>query len=155
MQSRILRNSASGADIRVEFPLSATHTNVEDKNRRTQVGTLWWNKGPDPKQATLALRRGGSTNIKKMLLRMMYHPLATHSDGSLVNAMMLKGKVNAQSRATEHESEYNIKLTTILAFNLTVGYSRHGDPTGHTHAWVAFGKSCTEQWQKEMGVVFC
>ena len=64
---------------------------------------------------------------------MMYHPLATHSDGSLVNAMKLKGKVNAQSRATDHESEYNIKLTTILAFNLTVGYSRHQGSTVRTH----------------------
>ena len=47
--------------------------------------------------------------------------------------MMLDGKVNAQSKATSLESVYNIKLTTNLAFNLTVGYSRHQDSTGRTH----------------------
>ena len=89
-----------------------------------------------------------TTDINTMYHRMKQHPLAIGSDGELVNCMMLDGEVNGQYNA-------NIKLTTILAFNLTVGYSRHGDPTGHTHAWVAFGKSCAEQWQKEMGVIFC
>ena len=32
------------------------------------------------------------------------------------------------SKAEDHESVYNVKLTTRLGFNLTVGYSRHKDP---------------------------
>ena len=97
----------------------------------------------------------GSTRINAMYHKTQQHPLAFGSDGELVNCMMLDGKVNTQSKATAHESMYNIKLTTILAFNLTVGYSRHRDPAGRAHAWVAFGEHCTEWWQKEMGAVFC
>ena len=48
--------------------------------------------------------------------------------------MMLDGQVNERSKAEQHESVYNVKLTTRLGFNLTVGYSRHGDPSGSTHA---------------------
>ena len=69
--------------------------------------------------------------------------------------IVLDGKVDARSKVTEHESVYNVKLTTILGFNLTVGYSRFRDLEGRTHTWVAFGKHCTEQWQRELGVIFC
>ena len=74
----------------------------------------------------------------------------------MTNLMMLDGKVNARSTADQHESVYNVKLTTILGFNLTVGYSRFKDPESlaSTHAWVAFGDHCTFQWQRELGVNF-
>ena len=78
-----------------------------------------------------------------MFSKMKKHPLAVGSDGSL-NFVMLEGKVNEKSKAEDHESVYNVKLTTRLGFNLTVGYSRHKDPEGITHAWVAFGDHCTE-----------
>ena len=68
--------------------------------------------------------------------------------------MMLDGKVNSQSKSDQHESVFNVKLTTILGFNLTVGYSRYTDPAHveSTHAWVAFGDHCTFKWQRELAV---
>ena len=60
------------------------------------------------------------------------HPLAAGSDRKS-NWMMLDGKVNTRSKAIAHESVYNAKLTTILGFNLTVGYSRFKDLEGRTH----------------------
>ena len=94
--------------------------------------------------------------MNSMFSNMKQHPLAVGSDGKS-NLMILDGKVNAQSKADAHESVYNVKLTTILGFNLTVGYSRFKDPgyLGSTHAWVAFGDHCTSQWQRELGVIVC
>ena len=70
--------------------------------------------------------------------------------------MMLEGKVNAQPTAGQHESSYNVKLTTRLGYNVTVGYTRHKDPKSLpiTHAWVAFGVGCTSPQQKEEAVNF-
>ena len=92
--------------------------------------------------------------MNSMLSNLQQHPLAVGSDGKS-NWMMLEGKVNARSKADAHESVYNVKLTTRLGFNLTVGYSRFKDPLGNTHAWVAFGEHCTSQWQRELGVICC
>ena len=71
--------------------------------------------------------------------------------------VMLDGKGNTRPKATAHESVYNVKLTTILGFNLTVGYSRFKDPglTASTHAWVVFGDQCTFRWQQELAVMCC
>ena len=91
--------------------------------------------------------------MNTMLERLKEHPLAVGSDGS--NWLMLEGKVNERSQPDEHESVYNVKLTTILGFNLTVGYSRYRDKGARTHAWVAFGEYCTEEWQRELGVICC
>ena len=91
------------------FP-SATLTTVDNSNRKHIVGNLWWNKGSPPRQATLALQRG-STTMKSMVSNMRQHPLAVGSDGQ-ENLMMLDGKVNARSTADQHESVYNVKLTT-------------------------------------------
>ena len=101
----------------------------------------------------MALKRH-CTDMNSMYSNMQQHPLAVGSDGKS-NWMILDGKVNAQSKAEEHESVYNVKLTTILGFNLTFGYSRHKDPrnSNSTHAWVAFGENCTSQWQRELGVI--
>ena len=134
---------------------SATLTNVDNPKRRHTVGNLWWNKGSPPHQATLALKRK-STDMNSMFANMKRHPLAVGSDGKS-NWMILDGKVNAQSKVDQHESVYNVKLTTILGFNLTVGYSRFKDPgyLASTHAWVAFGDHCTFQWQRELGVICC
>ena len=132
---------------------SATLTTVDNPKRNHTVGNLWWNKGLPPSQATLALKRG-STDMNSMFDNMKKHPLAVGSDG-MSNWMILDGKVNAQSKVDQHESMYNVKLTTILGFNLTVGYSRFKDPEGRTHAWVAFGDHCTFQWQWELGVIVC
>ena len=90
-----------------------------------------------------------------MFENMKKHPLAVGSDGES-NWMILDGKVNARSKADQHESVYNVKLTTILGFNLTVGYSRFKDPgyLASTHAWAAFGDHCTFQWQRELGAMF-
>ena len=132
---------------------SATLTKVGNPKRRSTVGNLWWNKGSPPHQATLALKRG-PTDMNTMFSNLKQHPLAVGSDGKS-NWMMLDGKVNAQSKADQHESVYNVKLTTILGFNLTVGYSRFKDPgyLASTHAWVAFGDHCTFLWQRELGVI--
>ena len=91
-----------------------------------------------------------------MFSNMKQHPLAVGSDGKS-NWMILDGKVNAQSKVDQHESVHNVKFTTILAFNLTVGYSRFKDPDSlaSTHAWVAFGDHCTLRWQQELGAIFC
>ena len=130
---------------------SATLTNVDNPKRKHTVGNLWWNKGWPPRQATLALRRG-VTHMNVLFTNLSQHPLAVGIDG-ITNWMILDGKVNARSKADEHESVYNVKLTTTLGFNLTVGYSRHKYPAflESTHAWVAFGDHCTEQWQRELG----
>ena len=79
------------------------------------------------------------------------HPLAKNLAGEN-NLLILDGKVNARCKASAHESLFDVKLTTALAFNLTVGYSRHKDQPGHTHAWVRFGKWCTEEWQRKLAV---
>ena len=110
---------------------SATLTTVDNPTRKHEVGNLWWNKGSPPRQATLALK-GGSTEMTQMISNMKQHPLAVGSDGKS-NWMILDGKVSAQSKADQHESVYNVKLTTILGFNLTVGYSRFKDLEGRTH----------------------
>ena len=132
---------------------SATLTKVDNPKRKHTVGNLWWNNSSPPRQATLALERG-STSMNSMFSNLKQHPLAVGSDGKS-NWMMLDGKVNTRSKAIAHESVYNVKLTTIVGFNLTVGYSRFRDLEGRTHAWVAFGKHCTEQWQRESGVICC
>ena len=130
-----------------------TLTEIDNPKRKYAVGNLWWNKGSPPRQATLALMRG-VTSMNTMFSNMQEHPLAVGSDG-WSNMMVLDGKVNAQSKANQHESVYNVKFTTVLAFNLTVGYSRFKDPGfWRTHAWVAFGENCTFQWQRELGVNF-
>ena len=90
--------------------------------------------------------------MNTMFENMKKHPLAVGSDGES-NWMILDGKVNTRSKADAHESVYNVKLTTILGFNLTVGYSRFKDPESCTHAWVAFGDHCTTRWQQELGVI--
>ena len=101
-------------------------------------------------QASVALKRG-STTMNDMLEKLKEHPLAVGSDNKS-NWMYLDGKVNPQSRPEEHESTYNVMLTTILGFKLVVGYSRCRDPKFHTHAWVQFSKHCTERWQKELSI---
>ena len=134
---------------------SATLTKVNNPKRKHTAGNLWWNNGSPPRQATLALKRG-DTDMNSMFSSMKQHPLAVGRDGKTL-WMMLDGKVNARSKADEHESVYNVKLSTILGFNLTVGYSRNKDPVDmkSTHAWVAFGTHCTSPWQRELGVDFC
>eukprot|EP00974_Lingulodinium_polyedra_P003748 353287-Lingulodinium_polyedra.AAC.1 len=64
--------------------------------------------------------------------------------------MILDGKVNTKSKPEDRESVYNVKLTTVLCFNLTVGYSRRKDAEGVAHAWVAFGENWTDEWQRQM-----
>ena len=61
-----------------------------------------------------------------MFKELEQYPLAVGSIGSdwEVNLILLDGKVNKRSKAEQHESIFNVKLTTILGFNLTVGYSR-------------------------------
>ena len=119
---------------------SATWTKVSNPHRKHTKGNLWYNKGKPPMQATLALKKGDTT-MNDMFVRLREHPLAVGSNGDF-NWILLDGKVNSKSSKQDHESEYNVKLTTVLGFNLTVGYSRHKDPEllGSTHAWVAFGE---------------
>ena len=132
----------------------ATLTKYDNPKRKHSVGNLWWNKGLPPRQASLSLKRG-CTHMNKLYENLKQHPLVVGSDGT-IKLIILDGKVNARSKAEQHESVYNVKLTTTLGFNLTVGYSRHKDPESleSTHAWVAFGDQCTEQWQRELGVNF-
>ena len=131
---------------------SVTWTKVSDEHRKHTKGNLWWNQGEPPKQATLALKRG-DTSMNKMFQALEDHPLVVDSNGDF-NLLMLDGKVNARSSKQDHESEYNVKFTTVLGFNLTVGYSRHKDPMflSGSHAWVAFGEGCTEEWHRELSV---
>ena len=131
---------------------SVTWTKVSDTHRKHTKGNLWWNKGKPPRQATLALKRG-DTSMNEMFQALSEHPLVVDSNGS-VNWVVLDGKVNARSSKQDHESEYNVKFTTVLGFNLTVGYSRHKDPVflRCAHAWVAFGEGCTAEWHRELSV---
>ena len=101
-------------------------------------------------QATLALKRG-DTSMNEMLTALGEHPLVVAGEGDR-NWLPLDGKVNPVSSKQDHESVYNVKLTTVLGFNLTVGYSRHKDPAflGCTHAWVVFGERCSEKWHREL-----
>ena len=91
-----------------------------------------------------------------MLSHMKQQPLAAGRDET-PKFMILVGKVNAQSKAGQHGSVCNAKLTTISGFNLTVGYSRFTGPklSATTHAWAVIGDHCTFQWQRELGVIFC
>ena len=111
---------------------SATLTNVNDDERKKRVGNFWYNKGPTPMQASVALNQE-STTMNDMLMKLKEHPLAVGSDNKS-KWMYLDGKVNTQSKPEDHESTYNVMLTTILGFNLVVGYSRYKDPKFHTHA---------------------
>ena len=122
---------------------SATFTRADNSNRKRTVGYLWWNKSQPPVQANLSLERGYTT-MNTMFAKLRWHPLVIGSRGEY-SWIVLDGKVNARSKVIEHESVYNVKLTTILGFNLTVGHSCHKDNPGKTHAWVAFGKWCTVQ----------
>ena len=63
-------------------------------------------------------------------------------------------QVNERSGKHDHESEYNVMLTTVLGFNLILGYSCHGDSEalGHTHAWVMFSDGCVVEWQRRLAV---
>ena len=134
---------------------SATFTRADNSNRKRTVGYLWWNKSQPPVQANLSLERGYTT-MNTMFAKLQRHPLVIGSRGEYT-WIVLDGKVNARPKVTEHESVYNVKLTTILGFNLTVGYSRYKDPKSMaiTHAWVAFGDHCTFQWQRELGSSVC
>ena len=75
--------------------------------------------------------------MNEMFAALCGHPLVVDSKNDF-NLLLLD----------DNESEYNVKLTTVLGFNLTVGYSRHKDPAflGCTHAWVVFGERCSEKW---------
>ena len=86
-----------------------------------------------------------------MFNRFQTHPMSWFFDGEF-NWLVLDGKVNEKSGPEDHESIYNVKATTALAFNITFGYSRHKDAAGTTHAWIAFGDHCTSQWQRELAV---
>ena len=35
-----------------------------------------------------------------------------------------------------------------------MGYSRHGDPDGITHAWVKFGRDCDMVWKQQVTIDF-
>ena len=134
---------------------SATLTGLSNQKRKHTAGNLWWNKGSPPMQATLSLKRR-YTNMNIIYNNALEHPLVVGSDG-FTHVMLLEGKVNGVYTAADHESLYNLLLTTVLGFNLTVGYSRSKDPESlqSTHAWVAFGTHCTFPWQRELGVMFC
>ena len=111
-----------------------------------QRGTVWFNKGDNPKQATLSLRKKDA-DMNNMTATLMTHPLAVGSDG-YTNFLFLEGKVNSQSSADDHESVYNVKFTTTLGFTLTVGYCRYKDQVETTHDWIAFGELCDSPWKK-------
>ena len=63
----------------------------------------------------------------------------------------LTDKVNSKAPAKCHESLWDVKFCTVFGFQLTMGYTRHGDAKDAdgqqiTHAWVRFGVGCTEMW---------
>ncbi len=132
-------------------------TLVNFDNNRKERHNWWWNKGSPPRQASLSLIRG-DTSMFEMQECFFTHPLAVGSDGDDPEWWaMLEGKVR-NTRDSDHESTYNIKFTTTLGFNLTFGYSRHKDPVRGrcqtSHAWVAFGEYCEEEWHRKMAVDF-
>ena len=124
-------------------------------------GNLWWNGDP-PRQANLSLKHG-HTSMSMMFSNMQQHPLAIGSNGKS-NWMVLDGAWRAwsvaDSKVADHyEHTYHVKLTTVLGFNLVVGYGRHkdrhsaaGQSTPSARAWVVFGDHCTEEWQQEYAV---
>ena len=132
---------------------SATLAKADNWSRRRTFGTLWFDGPPQkPSQANLGLQ-SKFTNMVKIHDNLQDHPLTKNLEEEN-NLLILDGKMKG-SKASAHESHFNVKLTTAFAFNLTVGYSRHKDQPGHTHAWVKFGKWCTEEWQRKLAVIFC
>ena len=71
----------------------------------------------------------------------------------LTHWIFLTGKVNAQSNASDHESPYNVRCSTMLGFNLDFGYSRYQDSGTATHAWVLWHDNL-EEWQMKIVVDF-
>ena len=129
---------------------SATMTQVSNPRRNHTSGNLWWNKGnkgQPPRHATLALKKGDTT-MTKMFKALGEHPLVVDSNGE--HNIMLDDKVN-------DGSEHNVEFTTVLGFNLTVGYSRYKDSEflGCAHAWVAFGEGCNLEWHRQLSVLTC
>ena len=138
----------------------AKNVSVEFADRECQ-GNWWYNKGvpPDgtPKQVTLSLRRG-DTAMNRMFETSQTHPLLVVDDlftasRLKTNWLMLDGKVNAQSRASDHESPYNIRCSTVMGFILDFGYSRYQDSGDTTHAWVSWHEAL-EEWQMNLAVDF-
>ena len=66
---------------------------------------------------------------------------------------MIDGKVDNQSSASEHESPYNIRTSTLMGFSFVFGYSRFKDQGSTTHAWVSWSEGF-EEWQRQMAVDF-
>jgi hypothetical protein len=126
---------------------------VDFSPTRKQQHNWWWNNGDPPAQATLSLRRG-DTSMNRMFLESEGHPLLVVDSisGRDMNWLMLDGKVNQKSKAADHQSIYNIKVTTVMGFNLTYGYSRYRDGQGKTHAWIAFGEDCVHEFQRRWAV---
>jgi hypothetical protein len=118
----------------------AKGVHVRERERKQQ-GNWWYNEGNPPRQATISLIRR-ATNMVSISDVVTTHPVAFGTDG-VSNLLVLDGKVNPLSGAECHESVCNLKLTTCLAFNVTVGYPRFKDKSEETHAWVAFGLDCT------------
>ena len=82
----------------------------------------------------------GDTTMNKMFKKSQTHPLLVLDSKAYVseNWLMLDGKVCRQSKASDHESVYNIRCSTVMGFNLDFGYSRFRDRGDTTHAWVCW-----------------
>ena len=109
-------------------------------------GHLWFN---GEMQVNITLMRLDA-HMNKMMQRCATHPLAIGSNGHPIAQVRLDGKVNERSKAEAHESIYNFKFCTVLGYNLTIGYSSCRDKEGMTHAWMAFGAGCSEDWQRKL-----
>jgi hypothetical protein len=68
-------------------------------------------------------------------------------------SLVIDGKVNSQSSASSHESQYNVRTSTMMGFCLLFGYSRSKDQGSTTHAWVSWSEGLLE-WQRQMAVDF-
>ena len=91
-------------------------------------------------QANLYLKRGGDSSMVSIEALVKSHPLAA---GSTIYRMA--NKITPQAPASCHESTYNLILDLKVrtdTWEIEVGYTRHKDPLGTTHAWVKFRKGC-------------
>ena len=62
--------------------------------------------------------------MNDMVTASQHHPLLVDDSIGEAPSLMIDGKVSNQSSASEHESPYNIRTSSLMGFNFVFGYSR-------------------------------
>ena len=106
-------------------------------------------------QASLSLEKGDTT-MNEMFKTSQSHPLVVVDaidSHPQANWLMVDTKVNAQSKASDHESVYNVRCSTVMGFMLEFGYTRYRHTGNTRHAWVRWSTNLFT-WQVNMAVDF-